>query len=90
VTTWKINFKWDQSIVDVCVTTQGQRASMLVEEPLAREVNPTRGRRTKWEKEKKVHLDVVEEQQKIQKFEDRPIKVEILPTTWKRPSCLLG
>ncbi len=53
---------------------------MLVEEPLAREVNPTRGHQTKWEKEKKVHLDVVEELQKIQKFEDRPIKVEILPT----------
>lgn len=24
---------WDESVVDVCVTTQGQRASMLIEEP---------------------------------------------------------
>jgi hypothetical protein len=26
--------KWDQLVVDVCVTTRGQRASMPVEEPL--------------------------------------------------------
>ncbi len=70
--------EWDQLVVDVCVTTQGQRASMLVEEPPEREVSPTRGRETKWEKEKKVHLDVVDELQKIQKFENRPIEVEML------------
>jgi hypothetical protein len=33
---------------------------------------------TKWEREKKVHLDVVKELQKIQKFEGIPIKVEVL------------
>jgi hypothetical protein len=51
---------------------------MLVEEPPHRKVGPTWGQRTKWEKEKKVHLDVVEELQKIQKFEDKPIEVEVL------------
>lgn len=35
-------FEWDQLVVDVCVTTLGQRASMLVEEALARKVNLTR------------------------------------------------
>jgi hypothetical protein len=40
---------------------------MLVEEPLARKVNPTRGQQTKWEKEKKVHLDVVEKTTKNSK-----------------------
>ncbi len=55
-----------------------------------REVSLTRGRRTKWEKEKKVHLDVIEKLQKIQKFEGRPIKVEALPMTWNWPSCLLS
>jgi hypothetical protein len=43
---------------------------MLVEDLLEREVGPTRGWQTKWKKEKKVHLDLVEELQKIQKFED--------------------
>jgi hypothetical protein len=45
----------------VCVTTRDQRASMPIVEPLEREVNLTRGWWTKWEKVKKVHLDVVEE-----------------------------
>jgi hypothetical protein len=36
--------EWDYLVVDVCVTTRGQRASMLVEEPPEREVSPTRGR----------------------------------------------
>ncbi len=53
--------EWDQLVIDVCVTTWGQKASMLVKEPLEKEVNPTRGQRTEWEKENKVHLDVVEE-----------------------------
>jgi hypothetical protein len=35
--------KWDQLVVDVCVTMQGQRASMPVEDPPEREVNHTRG-----------------------------------------------
>jgi hypothetical protein len=70
--------KWDQLVVDVCVTTRGQRASMPVEEPPHKEISPTRGRQTKWEKKRKVHLDVVEELHKIQKFEDRPIEVKML------------
>ncbi len=53
--------EWDQLVIDVCVTTWGQRTSMLVKEPLEKEVNLTRSQQTKWEKEKKVHLDVVEE-----------------------------
>jgi hypothetical protein len=52
---------------------------MLIEEPPKREVSPTRGSQTKWEKEKKVHLNVNEELQKIQKFEDRPIEIKTLP-----------
>jgi hypothetical protein len=51
---------------------------MPIEEPSHREVSPTRGQQTKWEKEKKVHLDVIKELQKIQKFEDRHIEVEAL------------
>jgi hypothetical protein len=51
---------------------------MLVQEPLEKKVIPTSGRQTKWEKEKKVHLDVVEELQKIQEFEDRTIEIEAL------------
>ncbi len=35
--------KWEQLVVDVCVTTQGQRASMLIEEPPKKEISPTRG-----------------------------------------------
>ncbi len=62
----------------MCVTTRGQKANMLVQEPLEKKVIPTSGRQTKWEKEKKVHLDVVEELQKIQEFEDRTIEIEAL------------
>jgi len=51
---------------------------MLVQEPLEKEVIPTSGRQTKWEKETKVHLDVVEELQKIQEFEDKTIEIEAL------------
>ncbi len=51
---------------------------MPIEEPPKREVNPTRGQQTKLEKEMKVHLDVVEELQKTQKFENRPIEIEAL------------
>ncbi len=43
-----------------------------------REVNHIRGWQIIWEKEKKVHLNVNEELQKIQKFEDRPIEVKTL------------
>ncbi len=51
---------------------------MLVQDPPHKEVNPTKGGQTKWEKEKKVHLDIVEDLQKIQKFEGRPIEVKAL------------
>ncbi len=46
---------------------------MLVEEPLERGLNPTKGWQNKWGKEKKVRLDVIKELQKIQELEDRPI-----------------
>jgi hypothetical protein len=49
---------------------------MPIEEPPKREVNPIRGQQTKWEKEKKVHLDVVKELHKIQNFEKKAIEVE--------------
>lgn len=44
--------EWDQSVVDVCVTTWGQKANMPVEEPLERKVSHTRGQRTKSKKKK--------------------------------------
>ncbi len=44
--------EWDQSVVDVCVTTRGQKANMLVEEPLERKVSRTRGQRTKSKRKK--------------------------------------
>jgi hypothetical protein len=53
---------------------------MLIEEPPKKEISPTRGWRTKWEKEKKVHLGVVKELQKIQEFENKSIEVEMSPT----------
>jgi hypothetical protein len=56
--------KKDKPIVDVCVTTKGQRVKIpkvdtLVEELPKREVSPIKGRRIKWEKEKSIHKDVV-------------------------------
>jgi hypothetical protein len=45
------------------------------EEPQEREVSPTKGRRTKWEKDKLVHHDVVRELQRLQEFEDQPQKM---------------
>jgi hypothetical protein len=62
----------------MCVTMWGQRASMLVDEPLERGLSLTKGWQTKWEKEKKVHLDVIKELQKIEEFEDRPIEIKVL------------
>ncbi len=53
---------WDQLVLDVFVTTRGQKARMQEEEePQEREANRTRGQRTKWEKEKFVHQDVIRE-----------------------------
>jgi hypothetical protein len=36
-------------------------ANILVEELLKKEVSPTKGRQIKWEKEKLIHKDVVNE-----------------------------
>ncbi len=41
---------WDKLVVDVCVSTQGQRENMSVKDPLEKEVSPIKGRQTKWEK----------------------------------------
>jgi len=70
----------DQLVVDVCVTTRGQRArmpkvNMLVEKLLEIEVSPTKGCQIKWEKEKLIHKDVVNELQKLQEVEDRPLEM---------------
>ncbi len=46
------------------------------EEPQEREVSPTRGKRTKWEKDKLVHQDVVKELQRLQEFEDQPSEMQ--------------
>jgi hypothetical protein len=56
--------KKDKPVVDVCVTTKGQRVripkvDMLIEEFPKREVSPIKGRQIKWEKEKSIHKDVV-------------------------------
>jgi hypothetical protein len=72
--------KKDQVEVDVCVTTRGQRArilevDMLVEEVLEKELSPTKGCRIKWGKEKLIHKDVVNELQRIQEVEDRPLEM---------------
>jgi hypothetical protein len=56
--------KKDKPVVDVCVTTKGQRVripkvDMLIEEFPKREVSPIKGGQIKWEKEKSIHKDVV-------------------------------
>jgi len=38
-------------------------------------VSPTRGWRTKWEKEKLVHQDVVRGLQRVQEFEDQLLEM---------------
>jgi hypothetical protein len=56
--------EWEQPVVDVCVTTRksedarGQYASKKLPK---RRIKPTKGHRIKWEKEKLVHKDVVNE-----------------------------
>jgi len=72
--------KKDQPVVDVCVTTRGQRArmpeaDMLAKELLEIEVSPTKGCQIKWEKEKSIHKDVINELRKIQEVEDRPLEM---------------
>jgi len=63
--------KKDQPAMDVCVTTRGQRvkilkADMATKKLLKIEVSPTKGRRIKWEKEKYIHKDVINELKNIQ------------------------
>ncbi len=63
--------KKDQPIVNVCVTTRRQRvrileADMHAEGLLEKEVSPTKGHRIKWEKDKLIQKDVVNELQRIQ------------------------
>jgi hypothetical protein len=48
---------------------------MHVEELPEKEVSPTKGHRIKWEKEKLIHKDVVNELQKIQEVVDRPLEM---------------
>jgi hypothetical protein len=66
--------------MDVCVTTRGQRARIPKANMLAKklpeiEVSPTKGCQIKWEKEKLIHKDVINELQKIQEVEDRPLEM---------------
>ncbi len=51
----------DQPILDVFVTTKGQKACMLEEEIQEKELNPTKGWRTKLGQEKNVLQDVIRE-----------------------------
>jgi len=48
---------------------------MHVEELLEKEVSPTKGHQIKWEKEKLIHKDVINELQRIQEVEDRPLEM---------------
>jgi hypothetical protein len=70
----------DQPVMDVCVTTRGQRARMPEVDMLAKklieiEVSPNKGCQVKWEKEKSIHKDVVNELLKIQEVEDKPLEM---------------
>jgi hypothetical protein len=40
-----------------------------------RKVNPTKGHRIKWEKEKLIHKDVDNELRRIQEMEDTPLEM---------------
>jgi len=43
---------WDQLRLDVCVTTKAQTTCMLQDgESQKREINPSKGQQTNWEKE---------------------------------------
>jgi hypothetical protein len=48
---------------------------MPAKELLERKVNPIKGRQIKWEKEKLIHKDVVNELQRIQEVEAKPLKM---------------
>jgi hypothetical protein len=51
------------------------KVDMHVEELPNREVNPTKGRWIRLEKEKLIHKDVVNELQIIQEVEDKPLEM---------------
>jgi hypothetical protein len=48
---------------------------MSIEEFQEREVNPTKGRWTKWEKKKLIYTDVVNELWRIQEVENKPLEM---------------
>jgi hypothetical protein len=50
-------------------------ANMLNEKLPKREVRPTKGQRIKWEKEKLIHKDAVNELWRIQEVEDKPLEM---------------
>ncbi len=71
--------KWDQLVMDVCVTTRGQgprmpKANICAKELLEREVYLTKGRQIKWEKEKLIHKDVINKLHRIQ-VEYKPLEM---------------
>jgi len=50
-------------------------AGLLIEEPQEKEVSPCKGCWTKWENEKLVHKDVVNELWRIQEVENKPLEM---------------
>jgi len=56
---------WDQPILDVFVTTRGQKVHMPKEQIHERKLSPMRQWRTKWERKNNVLQDVVKELQSI-------------------------
>ncbi len=48
---------------------------MLAKELFKKKVSPTKGCRIKWEKEKLIHKDVIDELWRIQEVEDRLLEV---------------
>jgi hypothetical protein len=50
-------------------------ADMPVKKLLKKQVNPPKRRQIKWEKEKWIHKDVINELQKIQEMENRPLEM---------------
>jgi hypothetical protein len=53
--------EWDQPLVDVCVMICGRKTSLPKADHEEIELNPTRGQQIKWDKEKKVHRDVLQD-----------------------------
>jgi hypothetical protein len=70
--------EWDQPLVDVCVMIHGRKTLLPKADHEEIELNPTRGQQIKWDKEKKVHRDVLQELELIQAKDDVPMVVAIL------------